>query len=160
MGSAVPTVELVKEALADVRDPSSASDKAMVEAGTLRVLVENDRGRIVVETGANDETRQALERSILAKLGEKGVAFPAGVEVIFRAATGARDITSEDPLPGVKNLVLVMSGKGGVGKSTVAANLACALNRLGAKAGLLDCDIYGPSIPIMTRRGVPPRYLE
>ncbi|MBI4641671.1 MAG: Mrp/NBP35 family ATP-binding protein [Candidatus Tectomicrobia bacterium] len=53
------------------------------------------------------------------------------------------------PLPGVKNLIPVGSGKGGVGKSTVAANLAVSLAESGAKTGLLDADIYGPSIPMM-----------
>ena len=52
-------------------------------------------------------------------------------------------------LPGVRHVVAVASGKGGVGKSTVAANLALALARTGAKVGLLDADIYGPSVPIM-----------
>jgi ATP-binding protein involved in chromosome partitioning len=60
-----------------------------------------------------------------------------------------RAIGPNDPLPGVKNIVLVMSGKGGVGKSSVAANLATALQRAGWRVGLLDADIYGPSIPTM-----------
>jgi ATP-binding protein involved in chromosome partitioning len=53
------------------------------------------------------------------------------------------------PIPGVKNLVAVASGKGGVGKTTIAVNLALALERLGAAVGLLDADVYGPNVPIM-----------
>jgi ATP-binding protein involved in chromosome partitioning len=60
-----------------------------------------------------------------------------------------REVLPDDPVPLVKSVVLVMSGKGGVGKSTVASNLAVALTRLGAKVGLLDADIYGPSVPTM-----------
>jgi ATP-binding protein involved in chromosome partitioning len=61
----------------------------------------------------------------------------------------ARAVGPDDPLPSVKNVVLVMSGKGGVGKSSVACNLAMALSRAGWRTGLLDADIYGPSIPTM-----------
>jgi ATP-binding protein involved in chromosome partitioning len=61
----------------------------------------------------------------------------------------ARSVGPEDPLPSVKNVVLVMSGKGGVGKSSVATNLAMALARAGYRVGILDADIYGPSIPTM-----------
>src|SRR5580693_2261605 len=60
-----------------------------------------------------------------------------------------RAVGPDDLLPGVKNIVLVMSGKGGVGKSTVATNLSMALHRAGYRVGLLDADIYGPSIPTM-----------
>ena len=52
-------------------------------------------------------------------------------------------------LPGVKNVIAVASGKGGVGKSTVAANLTLALKAMGGQVGLMDADIYGPSVPIM-----------
>jgi ATP-binding protein involved in chromosome partitioning len=60
-----------------------------------------------------------------------------------------REIGADDPVPGVKNVILVMSGKGGVGKSTVATNLALSMKAMGLKVGLLDADIYGPSIPTM-----------
>jgi len=60
-----------------------------------------------------------------------------------------REIGADDPVPGVKNVILVMSGKGGVGKSTVATNISLALKAMGLKVGLLDADIYGPSIPTM-----------
>ena len=60
-----------------------------------------------------------------------------------------RSVGPDDPLPGVKNVVLVMSGKGGVGKSSVATNSSMALARAGYRVGLLDADIYGPSIPTM-----------
>ena len=64
-------------------------------------------------------------------------------------AEKSRPVSPEDPVPGVKHVILVMSGKGGVGKSTTATNLALALQRSGYRTGLLDADIYGPSIPTM-----------
>src|SRR5215469_11761404 len=69
---------------------------------------------------------------------------PPAPRVLPSRARGAGD-----PLPTVNNIVLVMSGKGGVGKSSVAANVAMALARIGYRVGLLDADIYGPSIPTM-----------
>ncbi len=63
------------------------------------------------------------------------------------------------PIPGVKNIVAVASGKGGVGKTTVAVNLALALNRLGASVGLLDADVYGPNVPLMLGTDEQPRAL-
>jgi len=60
-----------------------------------------------------------------------------------------RAIAEDDPVPGVKEIVLIMSGKGGVGKSTVAANLALSLRKMGKSVGLLDADMYGPSVPTM-----------
>jgi ATP-binding protein involved in chromosome partitioning len=64
------------------------------------------------------------------------------------------------PIEGVKNLVAVASGKGGVGKTTVAVNLALALKRMGASVGLLDADVYGPNVPIMLGTEEQPRALN
>jgi ATP-binding protein involved in chromosome partitioning len=69
------------------------------------------------------------------------------IEMTSRVTTRRAD--KQPLLQGVKNIIAVASGKGGVGKSTVAANLAVALGRTGAKVGLIDADIYGPSIPLM-----------
>src|SRR5437764_14328847 len=60
-----------------------------------------------------------------------------------------QQMPERQPIPGVKNLVAIASGKGGVGKSSFAVNLALALVRLGHKVGLLDADVYGPNVPIM-----------
>src|SRR3989442_217038 len=60
-----------------------------------------------------------------------------------------QQMPERQPIPGVKNLVAVASGKGGVGKTTIAVNLALALVKLGHKVGLLDADVYGPNVPIM-----------
>jgi ATP-binding protein involved in chromosome partitioning len=73
------------------------------------------------------------------------------VEIAMQTLPGFKDRAPElrTILPGVKHIIAIASGKGGVGKSTVSANLAVALSQLGAKVGLLDADIYGPSMPLM-----------
>ncbi|MGA7920085.1 MAG: Mrp/NBP35 family ATP-binding protein [Candidatus Acidiferrales bacterium] len=69
-------------------------------------------------------------------------------------------VDKKAPIAGVKNLVAVASGKGGVGKTTVAVNLAIALKRLGSTVGLLDADVYGPNVPVMLGTNEQPRAVD
>ncbi|MEO6419869.1 MAG: Mrp/NBP35 family ATP-binding protein [Polyangiaceae bacterium] len=104
-------------------------------------------GDVIVTLAATSSSREALGskvREVLKKLD--GV---KNVEVRWTGEVAGREVPKDDPLPEVKNVVLVMSGKGGVGKSTCATNLTLALHRAGYRVGLLDADIYGPSIPTM-----------
>ena len=132
----------------------------------LRDVVDPELGRPIVELGVAEEiTVDGDAVQVTLALPLPGAAYRARLEaavtgaltaagakiVTYRAelALPTRNILADDPCPGVKNIVLEMSGKGGVGKSTVATNLALATSRLGARVGLLDADMYGPSIPTM-----------
>jgi ATP-binding protein involved in chromosome partitioning len=88
-----------------------------------------------------DDLRAAV--SVIPDLGDVNFKWSSRV----RASSGGR--SDAQPISGVKNTIAVASGKGGVGKSTVAVNIAVALAKAGAKVGLLDTDVYGPSIPLM-----------
>src|SRR5262245_57293979 len=70
-----------------------------------------------------------------------------------------QQMPERQPIPGVRNLVAVASGKGGVGKTTLAVNLARALRKLGHKVGLLDADVYGPNVPLMLGASAQPKVL-
>jgi ATP-binding protein involved in chromosome partitioning len=140
----------VFEALKDLKDPSSG--RTLSELGMLKGadVLEGSGVRVRVELPTPASPHKArIEESIRATLQPLNL---KRVEVAFSwsvRGSPAKAATANDMIPSVKNVVLIGSGKGGVGKSTVSANVAVALAQLGAKVGLLDADIYGPSVPLM-----------
>jgi len=88
------------------------------------------------------------------------VRLPSGPATGAQAAGSAAPFSSQNRVPGLGRIVAVASGKGGVGKSTCSVNLACAFHALGQRVGLLDCDIYGPSVPLMMGVRERPRISE
>jgi len=148
-GQGGPSREQVLAAIGGVQEPESG--RGLVELRMVPAVEITGRDvALTVELMSPMATYQGkLEeelRSALATLPDVG-------DVTVRFTTKVRSSgagkTDADPIKGVKNTIAVASGKGGVGKSTVAANLAVTLARAGASVGLLDADVYGPSMPLM-----------
>jgi ATP-binding protein involved in chromosome partitioning len=139
----------ILEALRAVRDPDLHRDIVSLNfVRDLKITGRDVSFTIELTTPAcpvRDELKAASEHAIRSTIADVGA-----VNIRMTSKVTRHDnVQKEAILPGVKNTIAVASGKGGVGKSTVAVNLAAALAREGARVGLVDADLYGPSIPLM-----------
>ena len=148
-GPGGPSSAAVLDALKTVVDPELRKD--VVALGQVKQLVV-DGGQVAFTLElatpahpARDRIREAAEQAVGALPGVSGVAITMAANV--RAVTAPEH--GGAPLPGVKNVIAVGAGKGGVGKTTVSVNLALALAQMGCRVGILDGDVYGPNVPLM-----------
>ncbi|MFD0894467.1 Mrp/NBP35 family ATP-binding protein [Luteolibacter ambystomatis] len=145
------TPDFIREALKQVRYPGFSRD--IVSFGLVKEIQVQEDGvhvRIEVQTRDPDIPEKIFKdtHAILDELPDIG-AVKVEIEIKDPPGQNTASATGKSSIPGVKRIIAVASGKGGVGKSTVAANLAVALSKTGARVGLCDCDLYGPSVAIM-----------
>ena len=146
--------EAILEALKTVKYPGYSRD--IVSFGLVKDIsaVHGDVAILIQLSSANTGVAEQIKSDVGRAL--QNVPGINRVQVDVRLPTaagqapgGVNPFTNQARVPGIKQIIAVASGKGGVGKSTCAVNLACALQKGGSPTGLLDCDIYGPSIPLM-----------
>jgi ATP-binding protein involved in chromosome partitioning len=146
-----PTEDQIREALKQVKFPGFSRD--IVSFGLVKSITIGDEIIVALHVVTRDPNIPAqIERDVASALKSFG---KVNIQVTAQQPpqTGPMPMAgapaAKPGIPGVKTIIAIASGKGGVGKSTVAVNLACALNQLDRRIGLMDADIYGPSIPKM-----------
>jgi ATP-binding protein involved in chromosome partitioning len=143
------TEDLIRSALANVRYPGFSRD--IVSFGLVKDLqISGSDVTVTLQLTAKDPSiPRALQKDTEEALRALPGIGKVTVQMEAHAPASSQAVPAPTPIAGVKHVVAVASGKGGVGKSTVAVNLALALAKTGAKVGLCDCDVYGPSVALM-----------
>jgi ATP-binding protein involved in chromosome partitioning len=146
--------EVIRQALKAVKYPGYSRDiisfglvkQIAVGNGSATVEIQLTSGTPELAAQLKQECERVLRSIPEVRLAYVDVKLPASGRA---PAGGPNPWTGQNKVAGIRRVVAVASGKGGVGKSTTSVNLACGLKHLGAEVGLLDCDIYGPSVPLM-----------
>ena len=146
------TEETIREALKSVKYPGYTRD--IISFGLVKKVMCNS-GAVAVTVELTSHNQEVADQ--LKKDAEGVIKSLEGIDLVHvdvkmpAAASGGAPSAGggQKKVPGINKVIAVASGKGGVGKSTMSVNLACALKHLGHNVGLLDCDIYGPSVPLM-----------
>lgn len=139
----------ILQALTSIRDPEL--QKSIVELNMIRDISIKPSGVVGFTLILNPNTSTAIKQTLIDRCKEavKSLANVGDVWIKVDMPTPPTPTSTLAPVLGVKHILAISSGKGGVGKTTVSVNVAVALAEMGAKVGILDADIYGPNVPLM-----------